>query len=219
MLEKKVYKLKTEDIQENGVITGYASTGKKDSDGDIVEPSAFNKTIQEGGSWPFLFMHDVTKPVGLVTSLDFDGKGIKFVAEIDLDTEDGKKVFSGVKKGYIDRTSIGFRAIKHRYDKSTKTRHIEELKLYEISAVVRNFSANDEALVTGYKSLNQIIEAIQMLKAEEVTQEQLEASITHLQTLLKTMEPSNDTPTEEPSDDTLTEIVALMKRLKETLQE
>lgn len=219
MIERKVYKLKTEDVQDDGIVTGYASTGKKDVDGDVVEPSAFNKTIQEGGTWPFLFMHDVKRPIGLITGLEYDGKGIRFTAEIDLDVDDGQRVFSGIKKGYIDRTSIGFKAIKHRYDKATKTRHIEELRLYELSAVTKNFSANDEALVTGYKTENliDIIEAIQNLKADQVTQEQLEASITHLQTLLKATEPVNATLPEQPSTDTIAELAQLVKRLKEAL--
>lgn len=220
-MEIKTLKFLPEDVQDEGIITGYASTSKRDADGDVIEAGAFAKTISEGSDgWPFLWMHDVKSPVGLVSALEYDGKGIRFTAELDLDTPEGKRVYSGLKKKYIDRTSVGFKTVKAQYDKATKTRHIQEIKLYELSAVTKGFSANDEALVTGVKSLSTLVEEIQSLNGEELTPDQLKASITHLQTLLesKTLEPSNDTQDDEqPSDDTVSEMRLLIERLRNTL--
>lgn len=217
MLEIKTLSLKTEDIQDEGIITGYASTEKKDIDGDVIEAGAFTKTISEKATFPLLFMHDVKQPIGLVKELAYDGKGIRFTAEIDLDIPEGQRVFSGVRKNYIDRTSVGFKTVKSRFDKATKTRHIEELKLFELSMVTKNFSANDGALVTGYKFAN----VIQNLKAEDLSEDDIKATINHLQSILegRVTEPSEDTPIEQPLDSTvIKDMLQLIKRLNENIK-
>jgi HK97 family phage prohead protease len=77
------------DIDEKaGIVKGYGSIfGNRDSDDDVIERGAYTKTIQENGSRVrYLWQHDITKPIGKMTELYEDEKGLAFVAEVPKTT-------------------------------------------------------------------------------------------------------------------------------------
>src|SRR5690606_9895227 len=103
-----------------------------------------------------------------------DEHGLFVRVKIDLDNPDGRKVYSGVRNGYIDRFSIGFQTLREDVDRDGY-RHIKEIKLFEISMITRNFAANELALVTGYKSLaatmpllGEAAQLVGQVKAEQI---------------------------------------------------
>ena len=73
------------DIDEkNSLVKGYGSFfDNKDSDQDIIRKGAYQKTIQENGSRvKYLYQHDMMQPIGKMTELYEDDKGLVFVAEV-----------------------------------------------------------------------------------------------------------------------------------------
>jgi HK97 family phage prohead protease len=149
-MEYKHLQIKAMDGQ--GIVEGYVAIfGNIDSYGDIILPGAFTKTLQEYKSFPVLYMHDPSKACGITTDIFEDKRGLYLRVQLDLDTELGRTTFSGVKKKYINCWSIGY-TVKKDSVNSKGNRLLEEVTLLECSLITKHFSANPEALVTGFKS-------------------------------------------------------------------
>jgi len=134
--------------EKAGIIKGYGSYfGNKDSDNDVIMKGAYKKTIAENGDRvKYLYQHDMNQPIGKMTELYEDDKGLVFVAEI-AKTQLGKDVVELMKSGVITENSVGIMPIQ----KTNKDgfREINEVKLYEISAVT--LAANDQAKILDVK--------------------------------------------------------------------
>ena len=138
-----------------GVVTGYFSSfGNVDSDGDLILPGAFKKTLQENGPESIkqrilhLYQHDATRPVAKPSVLKEDMKGLYFESTI-AKTRDGMDLLEMYEKGIIDEHSIGFRTVKEQ--KKDNHNELIELKLWEGSSVT--WGANPETPFMGMKSL------------------------------------------------------------------
>ena len=143
---------------KQGIVIGYFSVfGNKDSDGDIIIPGAFKKTLQENGPQStrprilHLLQHDTWKPLGKPQVLKEDNHGLYFESKI-ADTSYGRDTIKLYEAGVLTEHSIGFNVVKREIDESTETTKLIELKLWEGSTV--SWGANMEALVTGMKSEN-----------------------------------------------------------------
>lgn len=147
------------DVDETkGIITGYFSIfGNKDSDGDIVLPGAFRKTLKENGPESekprilHLFMHDVTKPLAKPYVLKEDKKGLYFESQISH-TALGKDVIQLYKDKVLTEHSIGYQVVKREVDEREESQKLMELRLWEGSTV--SWGANMEALVSNVKGDN-----------------------------------------------------------------
>jgi HK97 family phage prohead protease len=146
--------LKDIDSKE-GIVTGYYSVfGNIDSDGDMIMPGAFLKTIQDNGPEGknrimHLWQHNPNEPIGKPSVLKEDTYGLYFETKL-ADTSRGKDTLKLYEAGVINEHSIGFNTVK----KESKSDHtaLLELKLWEGSTVT--WGANDLTRVTGMKSLN-----------------------------------------------------------------
>jgi len=145
-------------IDEEGVFEGYASVfGNVDSDGEIVDKGAFSKTLRENdGRFPLVWFHSPFEPVGIAQAEEDDRGLLIKRGELDLDVAKGREVHSGMRRGYIDRFSFGFRRVKEGMEDGVN--HIKEVRLLEISPITRNFAANDQALLTDVRSLPGMLE-------------------------------------------------------------
>lgn len=134
--------------EKAGIIKGYGSYfGNKDSDNDVIMKGAYKKTIEENGARvKYLYQHDMNQPIGKMTELYEDEKGLIFVAEI-AKTQLGNDVVELMKSGVITENSVGIMPLQ----KNNKDgyREITEVKLYEISAVT--LAANDQAKILDVK--------------------------------------------------------------------
>ena len=132
-----------------GVVKGYGSVfGNIDSDGDIINKGAYKKTIQENGQRvKYLYQHDMDKPLGKMVHLEEDDKGLIFEAHIPK-TQLGKDVVELMKAGVITENSVGILPIQKEMGHDGY-RHINEVKLFEISAVT--LAANDQAMIMDVK--------------------------------------------------------------------
>lgn len=140
---------------QDGTFEGYAAVfGNVDSYGDIIQPGAFTKTIQERrGKIRVLWNHDsFAPPVGKLLDISEDGYGLKIKAQLSS-TPRGQEIAQLMRDGVIDSMSIGYTTIRHDYeqrdDLGREVRNLRELKLYEFSPV--NFPANEAASITDVK--------------------------------------------------------------------
>ncbi len=186
-----------------GIITGYFSIfGNKDSDGDIILPGAFSKTINENGPKSqkprilHLLQHDVWRPLGKPSVLEEDAKGLYFESQISK-TSYGRDTLQLYQDGVLTEHSIGYNVVKREVDESTDTQKLLELKLWEGSTV--SWGANMEAVVTGikaedkksiYDALIKKMTALQKAVKGNYTDEtayQLEIELNQIQQVIKSL--------------------------------
>ena len=154
---------------EQGVIEGYAAYfDNVDSYQDVIVKGAFADATNKSSEVKLMWNHNWnTVPIGTVTMLLEDEKGLSFRAELN-NTALAKDVKEGIKSGAVTKMSIGFTTEdSETVEKEGKTlRMIKKIKLFEISPV--NFPANDMATIQSYKSdfHNEILEELKVLKME-----------------------------------------------------
>jgi len=146
------FEIKETDQDENYFyFSGYGSTKDLDLVNDIVEPTAFNKSLKS--KLPvMLWQHDRYEPIGIYTEAVPDDKGLKVRGKMPLDDDFVKgRVVPQLKIGSVDALSIGFIVRKADWDHDKGIRTIKEADLLEVSLVT--FPANPEARITGLKAL------------------------------------------------------------------
>jgi uncharacterized protein len=223
------FKIKSVDEEKN-VFEGYASVFRNvDSYGDIVEPGAFAKTIQErGDKVKVLWQHDPYTPIGKAVELHEDNHGLYVKAQI-FDTAAGRDAMTLIKGGVIDELSIGYRTVKDEWDNEKGVRRLKELQLFEFSPVT--FAANDQAAILGAKSMGErgqdiafAFAAIEEMKAGKVLSEKskmlVKNAIEALENLLKSAdnEPENEPKNDEMTDAEMKEMQELMSDMKKSIK-
>lgn len=158
---KKSFSFDKKDIninEESRTISGYGAVyGNLDKAGDVLVKGCCAKSIQERGPESstndkiiFLWMHDMKNPVGKITVLKEDDRGLYFEAEIDRIPE-GDRLIVQLNSGTINQFSIGY---SYDFDKchwdSKGAFVVEGIELYEISAV--SIGANGQTEFIGMKS-------------------------------------------------------------------
>ena len=127
--------------------------GSKDLDGDVIDSSAYTKTLNERGPkaknqiWHLTDHNPSLKSaVGKFSELYVEGDMLVGVTNIP-NTTWGNDVLEFYKSGHITEHSIGFRTIKEE----TKSDYnlIKEVMLYEGSAVLWGANPNTPTLSAG----------------------------------------------------------------------
>lgn len=142
--------IKIKDIGESdGTFSGFASVyGNEDLGGDIVEPGAFTKTINDrGGEVPLLWQHNPREPIG-VGKLTDSAKGLEIHGQLILSVARAKEAYDLLKNRVIKGLSIGYDTVRDEI--KDKRRLLKELKLWEVSVVT--FPMNELANVQSVKS-------------------------------------------------------------------
>lgn len=154
--EFKTFEFKADDVEESGVIRGYASTfGNVDLGMDVVNKGAFKKTIRESKArWPILADHSPYEQLGWNLRAEEDSKGLAVEGKLDLNVQKARERYSLAKSAYDIGAkmglSIGYVTIKAEPDtKNPNIRHLKELRLFEYSLVT--FPMNTEAMITAAK--------------------------------------------------------------------
>ena len=165
---------------------GYAAAyGNVDTDNDVIEQGAFAKSIKEG--FPakrikVLWQHKADTPIGLPIDMREDSKGLWVKSKISR-TAKGDEAIELMRDGVIDRLSVGFSIPggKSSID-GQGIRHIYEGKLFEYSLVT--WPANDQAIITGVKTLKEMRELAEGHLSEKARNELL-AELASITALLK----------------------------------
>lgn len=148
---------------KKGIVTGYFSNfNTVDSDGDIIRPGAYAKTIKENGpasSKPrikHLLNHDSQHPLGRLLELKEDETGLYYESQVGTHDE-GVNFIKMVESGLISEHSVGFKTIKESKLKDG-TNEITEIKLWEGSSLTA-WGANQYTPLTGMKSEDKVLMA------------------------------------------------------------
>ena len=185
-------------------VTGYFSTFDfKDSDGDIILPGAFRKSVAERGPEGakrifHLWQHRTDMVLGKPTILKEDTQGLYFETVFPADERatalqtDALKLY---EQGILNEHSIGFEVIQHERNKDTDTTLLKELKLWEGSVVT--WGANERTPMTGIKAgnldelqdrLKRLEDAIRGGKFRDDTFELLQIELSYIQGIIKSLE-------------------------------
>lgn len=164
-LKKIGIKFKSADIErydsESRTISGYAAVFNNiDRDGDKLLRGCFAKSIADRGPQSnakgkilLLWQHEASNPIGQITELREDEKGLYFEAKID-EIAEGDRAILQLESGTLNQFSIGFSYVweKCYWDEQDGMEFLAvgEVKLYEISVV--SIAANPETEFLGMKS-------------------------------------------------------------------
>lgn len=152
-----------EDVDEKGVVTIYVNAfGNEDSDGDISEPDAFNKTVKDNFSRIKHFLnHDGRLLIGIPLSFEPDSFGLKTRSKLNLNKEIGRDAYEDYKL-YKDNNrslehSFGYEVL--RRDQKDK-RRIQEYKLWEYSTLTA-WGANWKTPLVDLKNMDMTSEQLE----------------------------------------------------------
>ena len=160
----KSFTIETKELNinsESRIISGYAAVFNNiDKAGDLLIKGCFSKSIQERGPESqandkiiMLWMHDMKEPIGKITKLYEDEKGLYFEAEID-DVPKGNQAIQQLKSGTLNQFSIGYKYVceKCEWDDERDCLVVKEVVLYELSVV--SIGCNGETQYLGLKSID-----------------------------------------------------------------
>jgi HK97 family phage prohead protease len=136
-------------LTEEGTFEGrLAVYNTVDEGGDVIEPGAFTKTLQEsGGVVPLLWQHDTCQPIGVLHLTDSQ-TALNCKAQLVLSVPQARQAYDLIRAGVVKGLSIGYLAIKDAV--AGEVRRLKELRLFEGSLVT--FPMNLEAQVTAVKT-------------------------------------------------------------------
>ena len=133
-----------------GLVEAFTNTmGVIDSDGDIIDPIAFNGSIAKNLPLPVLAGHDQHSVVGKVISarpvhIADDEYKLYTLMQMNMETQGGKEAFSNVSGNFVREWSVGFNVPEEGWEiegsGKSQTRRIKELDWVEVSTVIRGAS-------------------------------------------------------------------------------
>lgn len=159
--------------EDSRTISGYAAIFNNiDKADDMLMKGCFSKSIKERGPESeandkiiMLWMHDMKEPIGKITVLKEDDRGLYFEAVID-EVERGEQAIRQLKSGTLNQFSIGYSYVwdKCEWDGDRECFIVKEVILYEISVV--SIGCNGETEFLGMKSVEEYEDAIEKLSRE-----------------------------------------------------
>ena len=144
--------LEIKSLDEHGRFAGYASVfGVVDSQHDVVMPGAFTFTLeQRAGQIKLLWQHQWGEPIGAITKLFEDARGLYIEGQLLMDVARAKEAYALMKAGVVKGLSIGYTPGRWKRDPDSGVRQLQSVDLWEISLVTT--PANAAAQVTVVKS-------------------------------------------------------------------
>lgn len=187
---------------KQGIVSGYFSAfGMVDSDGDIMMPGAFKRSIQDWGPEgkgriKHLLNHDPSQPLGKPIELKEDSYGLFYRSKIGTHRL-GQDYIKMVESGLIAEHSIGFRTLREQ--KSAEANEIHEVMLFEGSSLTA-WGANEYTPILGIKSLadtakiqEQIKTFEKFIRNSDVTDETIELCLIKVRQLAQAIEKTSST--------------------------
>lgn len=218
-MRRKGLEIEFKDVDaKKGIVSGYFSAfNSKDSDGDIILPGAYKKTISERGPGgkgliKWLLDHNREKLLGKLTELKEDDYGLAYTGQVGRHTL-AKDFLLMVEDGLINQHSVGFYPVKEKYDQDARVNYISEIKLLEGSSL-QFLGANENTPTTSLKKLEDALELCSKLdkfirssNASDETLEKLSIELTSLQKALQPDTPPTDKATWEPTRQEMEDLI------------
>jgi HK97 family phage prohead protease len=166
----KAARLEFKDVDSKKMtVTGYFSKfGNVDSDGDIMMPGAFKRSIADWGPdgkqrIKHLMNHRPDQPLGKITILKEDSYGLYYESDL-VKTTFGMDFIKMAEGGIITEHSIGFNTLTE--NKGAMGNEIKDVKLFEGSSLTA-WGANMDTPFLGFKSEMDINELKQEIRIFE----------------------------------------------------
>jgi HK97 family phage prohead protease len=164
------YKRLNQDVKDvdakQGVVTGYFSAFNiKDSDGDIIRPGAFRKSLDEWfpkGRIKHLLNHDPRQPLGKIQVLKEDDYGLYYESKVGTHNL-GRDFIKMVESGLVQEHSIGF-SVKNE-KKGADANELLDIQLFEGSSLT-SWGANEYTPMLGMKGRT-VADRVERLKKLE----------------------------------------------------
>jgi HK97 family phage prohead protease len=199
----KSFEANVKDVDsKKGEVSGYFSAfGMVDSDGDIMMPGAFKRSIQDWGPEAkgrvkHLLNHDPSQPLGKIMELKEDSYGLYYRSQVGTHRL-GQDFIKMVESGLIGEHSIGFRTLREQ--KSDSANEIHEVMLFEGSSLTA-WGANEYTPILGIKSLDECTKIQEQIKTFEkfirnsdVTDETIELCLIKVRQLAQAIEKTSST--------------------------
>jgi HK97 family phage prohead protease len=172
-----------------------------DSDGDIMMPGAFKRSIQDWGPEAkgrvkHLLNHDPSQPLGKIVELKEDNYGLYYRSQVGTHRL-GQDFIKMVESGLIGEHSIGFRTLREQ--KAAEANEIHEVMLFEGSSLTA-WGANEYTPILGIKSLEECTKIQEQIKTFEkfirnsdVTDETIELCLIKVRQLAQAIEKASST--------------------------
>jgi len=187
---------------KQGIVSGYFSAfGMVDSDGDIMMPGAFKRSIQDWGPEAkgrvkHLLNHDPSQPLGKILELKEDNYGLFYRSQVGSHRL-GQDFIKMVESDLIGEHSIGFRILREQ--KAAEANEIHEVMLFEGSSLTA-WGANEYTPILGIKSLadttkiqEQIKTFEKFIRNSDVTDETIELCLIKVRQLAQAIEKTSST--------------------------
>jgi HK97 family phage prohead protease len=150
--KQRQFRMAIKALNEDGTFEGLLSPyNNVDDGGDLVEPGAFTKTLQENGTVPMLWQHKADSPIGEL-ALEDTPSGLACKGKLLLEIPEAKKAYLLMKAKIVKGLSIGYDAVKAQVQDGV--RHLKEIRLWEGSVVT--FPMNTLALVSDVKASGEV---------------------------------------------------------------
>ena len=146
------FPLALKSLDDEGLFAGYASVFDViDSHKDIIIKGAFARTLKErAGDIKLLWQHRVDEPIGSITKIREDAKGLYVEGRLLLEVKRAQEAHALLKTGAVEGLSIGYTVKDFYIDEETGIRILTDIDLWEVSLVT--FPANAAAQVTHVKN-------------------------------------------------------------------
>ena len=194
----KSFDLQVKDVDaKSGVVAGYFSAfGMVDSDGDIIMPGAFKRSIQDWGvdgkqRIKHLLNHNPSQPLGKLTTLKEDSYGLYYESKVGTH-QLGTDFIKMVESGLIGEHSIGFKTLREQ--KGSDANEIHDVMLFEGRSLTA-WGANENTPLIGMKGMKYIDKIQDQIKAFEkfirdsdVTDETIDLCLIKVKQLAQTVE-------------------------------
>src|SRR6056300_500121 len=163
-------------------IAGYANTTAKDRAGDVITANAWAKGVDNFRRNPvLLYQHKHDCPIGKVSRIQVDKKGIFVEASVSEAAEKNHGVQTLIKDGALKSFSVGFKVKDGKYNREDDTMTITDVELLEISVV--SVPCNQDSLFSISKSFDSDDERKSFLEQfddKEQTKAHIKAGITDM---------------------------------------
>jgi HK97 family phage prohead protease len=190
-VETKTFGLRVKNVNGvEGTFTGWAAVyNNVDLGGDIIQPGAFAKTLQSNPTVPVLWQHRTSEPLG-TGRLSDGAKGLQIEGSLVLEDPLAQRALAHLRAQSVRGLSIGFDIIQADTTPDGN-RLLKELRVWEVS--LATLPMNEAALVTGVKSLGDVLPLLSGLTGVDLDRETL-AQLRGISAQLKRLLPAAAQP-------------------------
>jgi HK97 family phage prohead protease len=157
------------DDKTRTVKVAVSEVGSKDLDNDIIDNSAYTKTVSERGPGAQNLIWHLTdhnpslkSAIGKPSNIVMEGNKLTFTTNI-AKTDWGNDVLEMYKNGMINQHSVGFKSVKSELMNKGEAEEytlIKEIKLFEGSAVLWGANPNTPTMTVGKSEMKQEVDVI-----------------------------------------------------------